>query len=379
MIIPDDHAAPQIGPFDDSCRSVSLPERGMTPDETLRRIFEDEVREGLGIIQSDLIDIERGRLSIREALHQLLRLAHGLKGSARVVGYDLMSQLAHAMETRLKGWTHCERVSSWEIELTLRAADLLGHLAKNPSDHELQDRAQTLIIELAEASSDDASHAGSIEIVGDHHMPVAVCSLQRLQALRAGIVGARRLTDDLRSEVDSVFSEQVASDHPDRKSLDELLQVLSKGLDRMAELSRNIDEGPPSFEVQPADAEGPRHVLVVDDSATMRQTVQARLRQEGFEVSTAADGLEAHQLLRARPYAAIVTDVDMPFLSGMKLVEACASVLPIVVMTSNPIPDDEVRALELGAAAYLAKDPDIATRVVQSILQHLSTGTSKPS
>lgn len=351
----------------------------MTPDETLRKIFEDEVREGLGIIQADLLDIERGRLSIRESLQELLRLAHGLKGSARVVGYDLMSQLAHAMETRLKGWTHCERVSSWEIELTLRAADMLGHLAKNPSDPDLQDSAQTLILELSQESSDGTTGGGSVEIVPDLHVPVTVCSLQRLEALRDGIVGARRLADEINSELTHAFSAQAAGGQPRRERLDELMHVLSKGLDRMAELSRNIDEGPPSFEVQPADASGPRRVLVVDDSATMRQTVEARLRQEGFDVSTAADGLEAHQQLRSRAFAAIVTDVEMPFLDGMKLVEACAKALPLVVMTSNPIPDDEVRALELGAAAYLVKDPDIASRVVLSLLPHLSTGTPSPS
>lgn len=351
----------------------------MTPDETLRRIFEDEVREGLGIIQADLLDIERGRISLRESLHELLRLAHGLKGSARVVGYDLMSQLAHAMETRLKGWTHCERVSSWEIELTLRAADLLGQLAKTPSDHDLQLRAQTLILELSEVSPDGSPIHGSIEVVADHHVPVVVCSVQRLEALRDGIVGAHRLADEIRSELEVVFTASSQAGQLDREPLDELMTVLSKGLDRMAELSRNIDEGPPAFEVQPADSEGPRHVLVVDDSATMRQSVEACLRQEGFEVSTATDGLEAHQLLRTRAFAAIVTDVEMPFLGGMKLVEACAKALPIVVMTSNPIPEDEVRALDLGAAAYLAKDPEIANRVLQSLLSHLPIGTPSPS
>jgi CheY-like chemotaxis protein len=179
--------------------------------------------------------------------------------------------------------------------------------------------------------------------------------------------------------MEAAFARQPAARAPDRQALDDMLDVLSKGLDRMAEISSHIDEGPPTFEVQPADADGPRHVLVVDDSATMRQTVEVRLRQEGFEVCTAADGLEAHQLLRSRPFAAIVTDVEMPFLSGMKLVETCARSLPIVVMTSNPIPDDEVRALEWGAAAYLAKDPEIADRVVHSILKHLATGTPSPS
>ena len=167
MIIPDDHVASHIDDSD-GLRCTTLPREGrMTPDETLRRIFEDEVREGLGIIQADLLDIERGRTSLRESLQELLRLAHGLKGSARVVGYDLMSQLAHAMETRLKGWTHCERVSSWEIELTLRAADLLGHLAENPSDHELQGHAQKLIFELADDAPDGSSYGGSVEVIGD--------------------------------------------------------------------------------------------------------------------------------------------------------------------------------------------------------------------
>src|SRR5919199_2808080 len=83
-----------------------------------------------------------------------------------------------------------------------------------------------------------------------------------------------------------------------------------------------------------------RHVLVVDDEPTLRELVAEALREAGYHVDTAANGVEALQLMHGRPSPqAIVLDLMMPRLDGsgfvelMRLNPRLASV-PIVLVTA---------------------------------------------
>jgi CheY-like chemotaxis protein len=107
-------------------------------------------------------------------------------------------------------------------------------------------------------------------------------------------------------------------------------------------------------------ASGTLRVLVVDDSAPVRDLVVVNLELEGFEVRTAVDGLEGVEAaLDWRPDL-ITLDVVMPRLDGFGALERLRSDprtadIPVVILTGRAQGADRDRGQALGADAYLSK------------------------
>jgi chemosensory pili system protein ChpA (sensor histidine kinase/response regulator) len=104
-------------------------------------------------------------------------------------------------------------------------------------------------------------------------------------------------------------------------------------------------------------------VLLVDDSLSVRKVVAQMLRKAGHQVVTAADGQEALELLEQQPFQAVVTDLEMPRMSGFELLEEVRrrpnlAHLPIAVLTTRASTKHRDLAVELGANAYLTKPAD---------------------
>jgi len=103
-----------------------------------------------------------------------------------------------------------------------------------------------------------------------------------------------------------------------------------------------------------------KRVLVVEDSVTSRALVRGILESAGYEVQTAADGLEAFTTLRSHPFDLVVSDVDMPRLNGFGLtakIRADRSLadLPVVLVTALDSREDREHGIDVGADAYLVK------------------------
>lgn len=99
-------------------------------------------------------------------------------------------------------------------------------------------------------------------------------------------------------------------------------------------------------------------ILVVDDEASIRQALRVTLGTLGFEVSEAATGEQALNLIRAGSYDAVLLDMNMPGMGGMS---ACREIrrlsarLPILMLTIRDNQDDKVEALDSGADDYVTK------------------------
>ena len=81
------------------------------------------------------------------------------------------------------------------------------------------------------------------------------------------------------------------------------------------------------------------HILVVEDHSALRDALRMMLEDEGYHVSAAANGREALAVLALRRPDLIITDVEMPVMSGPDLCEALAAAgerLPVVLMSGNP-------------------------------------------
>ncbi|GJQ28183.1 MAG: acetoacetate metabolism regulatory protein AtoC [Phycisphaerae bacterium] len=101
-----------------------------------------------------------------------------------------------------------------------------------------------------------------------------------------------------------------------------------------------------------------KNVLVVDDKEMMRDSVATTLRRAGFEVEIAADAQAAiDAAMRQRP-GAVVTDMRMPGMTGIELIERLRSLdddLPVILMTAFGTIETAVKAMKLGAFDYLTK------------------------
>jgi len=101
-------------------------------------------------------------------------------------------------------------------------------------------------------------------------------------------------------------------------------------------------------------------VLVVDDALTIRELERSILERAGFEVCTAADGLQALDRLVERSFDLVLTDVEMPGMDGLALTEAIranpsSANLPVILLTTRASDDDRRRGLEAGADGYIVK------------------------
>jgi len=113
-------------------------------------------------------------------------------------------------------------------------------------------------------------------------------------------------------------------------------------------------------------------ILLVDDSQTTRQMTAALLQSGGFETVEAADGTEALSVLSARTVDLVVSDVQMPLLDGLGLLQRIRereewADLPVVLLTSLAAPEEQKRGLELGADAYLLKQTFDHRRLMDTI------------
>jgi DNA-binding NtrC family response regulator len=102
-----------------------------------------------------------------------------------------------------------------------------------------------------------------------------------------------------------------------------------------------------------------QRVLIVEDNETARKQIKTFLEMErGIVVDTAANGSDALQALAERPYSVVVTDLKMPRIDGLQLLENVQNQkLPIdvIITTGFGTIDDAVQAMRLGAADFLTK------------------------
>jgi two-component system, chemotaxis family, sensor kinase CheA len=105
---------------------------------------------------------------------------------------------------------------------------------------------------------------------------------------------------------------------------------------------------------------GKSSILIAEDSITSRTLLKNILESAGYNVKTAVDGLAAFEMLKAYNFDLLVSDVEMPEMSGFELVakirsDKRLSGLPVVLVTSLGSTSDRERGIDAGADAYIVK------------------------
>ncbi|HNZ49762.1 MAG TPA: sigma-54 dependent transcriptional regulator [Candidatus Hydrogenedentes bacterium] len=105
-----------------------------------------------------------------------------------------------------------------------------------------------------------------------------------------------------------------------------------------------------------------KHILVVDDDPGQRDLLRTFLEKKGSDVTTAASGDEALALLQQGSFSLLISDIRMPGMSGLSLLEALRQIcplLPVLMVTAYPDVRDAVEAMRGGAVDYLEKPIDL--------------------
>ncbi len=100
-----------------------------------------------------------------------------------------------------------------------------------------------------------------------------------------------------------------------------------------------------------------RLILVVDDEPRMARFVQMNLELEGYQVSTAGNGIEAIDKVREQIPDLVILDIMMPEMDGYETLEHIRQIssVPVIMLTVKAEEEDKVRGLELGADDYVTK------------------------
>ena len=118
-----------------------------------------------------------------------------------------------------------------------------------------------------------------------------------------------------------------------------------------------------------------KFVLLVDDSKTVRVQVGSAIKDKGYSVLEASDGLEALAVLEKRSdIAMVISDVNMPHMDGLELLEAIQkradhAKLPVVILTTEARQHLVDRAKRAGAKGWMVKpfNPQVLLAAVQKL------------
>ncbi len=124
-----------------------------------------------------------------------------------------------------------------------------------------------------------------------------------------------------------------------------------------------------------------RKILVVDDEAHIRQVLSIKLRNAGYEALTAADGEEAFEVACAELPDLIITDFQMPFMTGLELCQALlehgpTADTPVLLLTARgySLGDEDLTASNIRDVLSKPFSPRAVLRQVESLLSEVDEG-----
>jgi len=120
-------------------------------------------------------------------------------------------------------------------------------------------------------------------------------------------------------------------------------------------------------------------IVVADDDRMFRKAAETTLRRQGYAVTTASDGEEALQLIRAEQPDIIVLDLIMPKIQGFDVLQvlkqdSLTAAIPVIVLSSLTQEQDKQEALDLGAVAYFNKTTFSLSELVKQVETTLTKG-----
>lgn len=121
-------------------------------------------------------------------------------------------------------------------------------------------------------------------------------------------------------------------------------------------------------------------ILVVDDFTTMRKVVRNLLKQSGYEnIVEAEDGVAALRMIKSQKIDFIISDWNMPNMSGLELLKAVradaeVSATPFLMVTAEALQDNVIAAVKAGVSNYIVKPftAEVLSDKIANIIEKMS-------
>ncbi len=118
-------------------------------------------------------------------------------------------------------------------------------------------------------------------------------------------------------------------------------------------------------------------ILVIEDEELMRKTFEFRLKKDGYEVVAASDGRMGIELIESTKVDLIITDITLPFISGLEIVSRVKSNpatqhLPVLILSGVGLEKAVLKAFELGADDFITKPFNLSELSIR-VKRHIKT------
>lgn len=119
-------------------------------------------------------------------------------------------------------------------------------------------------------------------------------------------------------------------------------------------------------------------ILVVEDEPTLCEQVAAGVREAGYAVDVAHNGLDAHFMGDTEPFDAVVLDLGLPQMDGLTVLKkwrAAGRTMPVLILTARDRWSDKVQGFDAGADDYVAKpfDPRELLARIESVMRRMQS------
>lgn len=127
--------------------------------------------------------------------------------------------------------------------------------------------------------------------------------------------------------------------------------------------------------------QGTIRILIIDDDLEFAETLRLHLRAAGYAAEVAEDAVEGGKALLERPPALVLLDIGMPYMNGLEFMKLMrtdknSAAIPVVFVSGRTDGDNMTKAVELGAADFLAK-PVTREQLLQTVEACLRHGGRK--
>jgi two-component system chemotaxis response regulator CheY len=119
-----------------------------------------------------------------------------------------------------------------------------------------------------------------------------------------------------------------------------------------------------------------KRILIVDDSASMRQMVVFTLKKAGYQIVDAKDGLEALEIAKTQSFDAVISDINMPNMDGLTLIKHLRTLpaykfTPLLMLTTESGTEKKHEGRAAGATGWIVKpfNPDQLLAVIQKVIR----------
>lgn len=110
-------------------------------------------------------------------------------------------------------------------------------------------------------------------------------------------------------------------------------------------------------------------IILAEDNDILRKSLSFFLESKGFSVDQFSDGKDALDAIKNNSYNLILTDINMPGISGMEITqyvrETLQSDIPVIILTSSGVEQTELDSFDIGANEFIAKPVSPAVLLVR--------------